>query len=113
MLQAMKCYASLRCACGAVRARDLTCRLGGEEFVVVMPQTSLADAQAAAERLRAAMASDPFPVGSGSPLVITASVGVAAVEQGAERGEDLLRRADMALYAAKKRGRNRVAADAA
>jgi two-component system cell cycle response regulator len=78
-----------------------------------MPQTNLAEAQAAAERLRAATASDPFRAGSGSPLAITASVGVATTERGAERGEDLLQRADVALYAAKKRGRNRVAADAA
>jgi two-component system, cell cycle response regulator len=97
-----------------VRASDLACRLGGEEFVVVMPDTSLENANLVGERLRHCIAAMPFMVGlQRNPINVTSSIGVAALEYGDDRPELILRRADQALYSAKRDGRNRVAADAA
>lgn len=93
-----------------VRSVDLVGRLGGEEFIVVMPETSTAGAVVGAERLRAAVAGEPFVLPSGETLPITVSVGVAVTGEGAEQIDDLLKRADDALYAAKNAGRNRVVA---
>ena len=93
---------------------DLACRLGGEEFVVVMPDTDLGKAYLVGERLRQCIASAPFFAGDriGS-LGVTASVGVAALEFPDDTPELVLKRADQALYCAKRDGRNRVVADAA
>jgi two-component system, cell cycle response regulator len=94
-----------------VRSVDLVGRLGGEEFLVVMPETGSAEAAVVAERLRAAVADEPFvlPAG-GKSLAITVSIGVAVTGDGQEGLEDLLKRADDALYAAKNAGRDRVVA---
>ncbi|WP_363347267.1 PleD family two-component system response regulator [Methylocystis echinoides] len=97
-----------------LRGADLVCRLGGEEFVVVMPDTPLAMAERVAERVRAAVESEPFPIDpKGSrTIAITTSIGLA--ERGADANADaLLRRSDKALYASKTAGRNRVTAVAA
>jgi two-component system cell cycle response regulator len=91
----------------SVRSVDLVARLGGEEFVVVMPETDLAIANAVAERLRAAVAREPFPLRErGQRLSITVSVGVTAASSHDDDRDKMLRRADDALYAAKTRGRN-------
>ncbi len=95
---------------GFLRTGDLECRYGGEEFVVILPSTSLGDAVLVAERLRGGIQSCELP----SPLVaakITASLGVAGWVPG-EDASSLLGRADHALYAAKRAGRNRVEVDA-
>ena len=93
----------------SVRSVDLAVRWGGEEFLVVMPETDLANAAAVAERLRAAVAKDSFNVkSSGEKLAVTVSVGVAAAIPGADDRDRLLKRADDALYCAKSAGRNRV-----
>ncbi len=87
-----------------MRPTDIVTRFGGEEFVVLMPDTDLENAVAAAERVRVAFAAlrvKPLP----DP--VTASFGVAEFAAG-EQGDDLLRRIDQALYAAKRSGRNRV-----
>jgi two-component system, cell cycle response regulator len=93
----------------SVRSVDLVARLGGEEFVVVMPETDLTIAATVAERLRLAVAREPFAVrASGEKLPVTISIGVTSA---AERGDDrdrMLKRADDALYSAKTSGRNRV-----
>jgi two-component system, cell cycle response regulator len=91
----------------SVRSVDLVARWGGEEFVVVMPETDLAIATAVAERLRAAVAREPFTVKEGGKnLPVTISIGVtAATERGDDR-DKILKRADAALYTAKTRGRN-------
>jgi len=92
-----------------VRNVDLVGRLGGEEFVVVMPETSLGDAVVVAERLRGAVASEPFMMqGTCEKLPITVSVGIATTGEGSDTLETLLKRADEALYAAKHAGRNRI-----
>ncbi|MBN9578354.1 MAG: PleD family two-component system response regulator [Alphaproteobacteria bacterium] len=97
-----------------VRGIDLACRYGGEEFVVVMPDTDVSFAYAVAERLRRSVETTPFVI-SRDPgkLSITISIGIAGSEGAADTAEALLHRADQALYRAKRDGRNRVVADAA
>jgi two-component system, cell cycle response regulator len=96
------------------RPSDYACRQGGEEFIVVMPRTTGDIACLAAERLRRAIAASAFIIpGLGQQLEITISIGVASTE-GAEDTPDLLmKRADEALYEAKRSGRNRVIGKAA
>ncbi|HYP58115.1 MAG TPA: PleD family two-component system response regulator [Beijerinckia sp.] len=97
----------------AIRTGDLICRLGGEEFVVVMPDTDLVVAARIAERVRSNVEKDVFAIFSGKQSIpVTVSIGLA--ERGLEdRPEGLFRRADKALYRSKQSGRNRVSADAA
>jgi two-component system cell cycle response regulator len=93
----------------SVRSVDLVARLGGDEFVVVMPETDLAIAAAVAERLRAAVAREPFAVrASGDKLAVTISIGVTGISANGDDRDRVLKRADEALYNAKTRGRNRV-----
>jgi two-component system cell cycle response regulator len=97
-----------------VRGIDLACRFGGEEFVVVMPDTDGAIAQKVAERVRAEIAAMPFAVGrNGETIEVTVSVGVSELKRVNDTMEDLMKRADVALYEAKTGGRNRVVANAA
>jgi two-component system cell cycle response regulator len=96
-----------------MRASDLVCRLGGEEFIIVMPDTSLEDARHVGERLCASIAAEPFQSGGAAALKVTASVGVATLGPPSEGVDALLKRVDLALYCAKREGRNRVVADAA
>jgi two-component system cell cycle response regulator len=97
-----------------IRGIDLACRYGGEEFVVVMPETDAAFAYAVAERLRKSIEMTPIEI-TRAPgnIPITVSIGIAASEGEGDTAEALLRRADQALYSAKRNGRNRVVADAA
>ncbi len=91
-----------------VRAVDLACRFGGEEFVVMMPGADIEQAKAAAERFRAAVAAAAFQAGAGGQMLdVTTSVGVSALHPG-DSADKMLKRADQALYAAKERGRDRV-----
>ncbi|GLQ57508.1 PleD family two-component system response regulator [Devosia nitrariae] len=96
-----------------IRGVDLACRFGGEEFVVLMPDTDHRQAEAVAERVRNAMAERPFEVGTVLELTLTVSVGVSLNEHDHDTPETLLKRADIALYRAKREGRNRVVFDAA
>jgi len=96
-------------AMNSVRSVDLVARQGGEEFVVVMPETDLTIAAAVAERLRAAVAKEPFTVrANGQRLTVTISIGVTSVAAADDDRERMLKRADIALYTAKNQGRNRV-----
>ena len=96
------------------RGIDLTCRMGGEEFVVIMPDTDLEKACWVGERLREGTAVEPFKISqAGASIPVTASVGVASLEMANDTSESIFKRADQALYAAKRTGRNRVASDAA
>ena len=96
-----------------IRTVDLMCRLGGEEFVIVMPDTPLSISTRIAERVRMAIEGDGFAIDNGARKIrVTVSIGLA------ERGQDtspevLFKRADKALYRSKSDGRNRVTADAA
>lgn len=92
----------------AVREVDLVARLGGDEFVVVMAETPLAEALAIAERLRLAIAAEPFVVeGSREAIPLTISIGAGAITAGHDTSDALLTGADACLYRAKNAGRNR------
>ena len=96
------------------RAVDRACRYGGEEFVVIMPDTNLEAATRIAERLRLHVSGSPFRVpGVPDPLHVTISVGVAAILGESDTQEALLKRADAAVYEAKGAGRNQVISRAA
>ena len=98
----------------SIRGIDLACRLGGEEFVVVMPETDISIAAMVAERLRRSIANDPFAIeGGGKKVDVTISIGLAGLEGPNESARELLKRADQALYQAKRDGRNRVVSAAA
>jgi diguanylate cyclase (GGDEF)-like protein/PAS domain S-box-containing protein len=89
------------------RAVDVVARIGGEEFAILLPSTDLTRAAQVAERLRAAVAAQ-LVLYDGLQIGCTISVGVAALNDGAGGIDLLLKRADQALYAAKRAGRNRV-----
>ncbi|WP_062202774.1 PleD family two-component system response regulator [Aureimonas sp. AU12] len=95
----------------SIRAGDLACRIGGEEFVVLMPDVDCAAAEAIAERLRVTVAEETFQIGD-ERISVTVSVGFATLTPG-DTDATLLKRADLALYEAKRGGRNRVVALAA
>jgi diguanylate cyclase (GGDEF)-like protein len=90
-----------------VRAVDVMFRRGGEEFVLLMPATDEHHARVVAERVRTRLAEEPLQVRSGLSLHQTVSIGVATWD-GVEPPEALEERADLAMYEAKRRGRNRV-----
>lgn len=93
----------------SVREFDLTARIGGEEFVVVMPDTTGAAAMAVADRLCSTIAENQVEIASlDQKLKVTASIGIATLLGPGESATNLLSRADEAMYRAKKSGRNRV-----
>ena len=93
-----------------VRKIDLVARYGGEEFVVLLPRIPRAEALEVAEKLRRSVSSTPLPgPEGGEPLTVTVSIGVATLGVDAEDVPGLLEKADMALYEAKRLGRDRVA----
>jgi two-component system cell cycle response regulator len=98
----------------SIRGIDLACRHGGEEFVVVMPDTDIGVATLVAERIRRRIAGEPFPIGRmGKTIEVTISVGIAFRTGPQDTAPAMLKRADEALYRAKRDGRNRVVSDAA
>jgi len=88
-----------------IRKNDVVCRYGGEEFAILLPETTTERALAVAEKLRRVVADFQFP---GVPRAVTISIGIADSPTHAETRDDLVRAADGALYAAKQNGRNRV-----
>ncbi|MFW0777224.1 MAG: PleD family two-component system response regulator [Rickettsiales bacterium] len=92
----------------ASRSTDLAARFGGEEFVILMPESDPQDALAGAERMREMVESAEFAIGNGETLKKTISIGVASLHPDGDSGESLLKRADEALYSAKHSGRNMV-----
>ena len=95
------------------RGIDLACRLGGEEFVIIMPDTELERAYQVGERMRACVAADDFQIAPERGIRVTASVGIGTLESLDDTPETIFKRADNALYTAKRMGRNRVVAHAA
>ena len=91
--------------CQQVRKSDVVCRYGGEEFAIIVPETSAANAMKLAEKLRYTVAAWYFP---GVPRPVTISAGVAAAHEHGLTRDKLVKAADEALYAAKQAGRNRV-----
>lgn len=96
------------CITRIVRDTDLVVRYGGEEFVIMLPETTIEQAEVMAERLRRAVEALAFPLPQGGVKRMTMSFGVAAFPMTAETPEDLLTSADAAMYHAKALGRNRV-----
>lgn len=102
-----------------VRASDVAARYGGEEFVVLLPDTDVQSAQALAERIRSAVAEYGFRLPSNETVSISVSIGIASVNPSRKEtdlktlGDSLIARADVALYAAKSAGRDRVVVEAA
>lgn len=96
-----------------VRGIDLACRYGGEEFVVIMPDTELDVARHVGERLRKCIAEAPFEISTAVSLPVTASVGISTLQSMEDTPLSLLKRADNALYEAKRMGRNQIAGAAA
>ena len=92
----------------SVRSADTVARLGGEEFALLLPETSLSGALAVAERARSAFAAGGLSLKNGEQLTVTASFGVADFPASPDR-TSLMRDADQALYTAKRLGKDRVA----
>jgi putative two-component system response regulator len=88
-----------------VRASDTVCRVGGEEFLIILPQQTLQEAEVCAERCRAEIAAQQFAAG-GAPIGVTISAGIASRRAGLVGCHEMLNDADEALYAAKRGGRN-------
>ncbi len=103
-LQALVC-----CAKTTLRTQDIFARTGGEEFAVLLPDTPISAGIATAQRVRQAIESLQVPFDSG-PIQLTVSAGVAQFDPDSDGWEGLMRRADAAMYEAKKHGRNSVAA---
>ena len=98
----------------SIRGIDLACRYGGEEFVIVMPETDLHVASLVAERLRRSIAGETFSIDKGAKRIeVTISIGLSMLDRKGEPVADVLKRADTALYRAKHDGRNRVVSAAA
>jgi two-component system cell cycle response regulator len=102
-----------------VRASDVAARLGGEEFVILLPSTTSVDGKRLAERIRNAVGAAPFELPGGEQIAVTVSIGIAEFAPAAgdgdlrSLGEALVARADAALYDAKAAGRDRVVVEAA
>lgn len=97
----------------AVRGADIPCRYGGEEFVVIMPDTDLEAAAIVAERIRKRVEGEPFRLPDGRMVDRTISIGLGALQGASDTCDILLKRADDGLYEAKSSGRNRVVTRAA
>ena len=100
-----------------VRASDVAVRYGGEEFVVLMPDTDTVSGERLAERVRRVISATPFNLPCKEEVTITASIGIAGVRLDSEDndlktiGDALIARADVALYRAKSSGRDQIATD--
>jgi diguanylate cyclase (GGDEF)-like protein len=91
----------------SLRVSDIACRYGGDEFLLILPETSLAGAVRAIENLRSRIdKAVDFPA---EQIRMTTSVGITEVHTDEEDANEVIRRADMAMYEAKRAGRNRVA----
>ena len=90
-----------------MRENDLAARIGGEEFALISPETTLAGGHALAEKLRRALESEPIRH-DGAPIAVTVSIGVAQFTVALEQPDALHKLADARLYEAKRSGRNQV-----
>lgn len=93
----------------ALRSADVACRYGGEEFCILLPQTSLSEAGVIAERVRQLVAEKEYPFGKSQPLGnVTVSIGISTLGKNIDTGDKVIASADRALYTAKANGKNRI-----
>ena len=93
----------------ALRSADVACRYGGEEFCILLPQTSITEAGVIAERMRQRVAEREYPFGKSQPLGnVTVSIGISTLGKHIDTGEKVIAAADRALYNAKSQGKNRI-----
>lgn len=93
----------------ALRSADVACRYGGEEFCVILPQTSLSEAGVIAERMRLRVAEMEYPFGKLQPIGnVSVSIGISTFAKNIDTAEKVIAAADRALYLAKSRGKNRI-----
>jgi two-component system cell cycle response regulator len=92
----------------SIRSSDLAARIGGEEFMVLLPETNIADAYILADRMRAKIGTAPFVVSHEIELTKTISIGIAELNLSGDNAAAMIKRADNALYEAKNTGRNKV-----
>ena len=100
--------ASGKAIASMARASDISGRLGGEEFALVLPETGIEDAETLAERLRISIAAIRIPIGTGAGS-LTTSIGISERQEDDSSIDEVIVRADKALYSAKEKGRNQVA----
>jgi diguanylate cyclase (GGDEF)-like protein len=97
-----------QCLRAALRKVDVASRYGGEEFSILLPQTTLQEAGVLADRIRRRIISTPFPHGKSQPLsAVTVSIGLSSFSPSLDSAEAIVRAADRALYHAKSHGKNR------
>jgi diguanylate cyclase (GGDEF)-like protein len=93
----------------ALRSADVACRYGGEEFCILLPQTSLTEAGVIAERMRQRVTETDYPYGKSQPLgTVSISIGVSTFAKHIDTAEKVIAAADRALYSAKNQGKNRI-----
>ncbi len=93
----------------ALRSADVACRYGGEEFCILLPQTSLSEAGVIAERMRQRVAEKVYPFGKLQPLgTVSVSIGISSFAKHIDTGDKVIAAADRALYNAKAKGKNRI-----
>ena len=108
---AVVCVVARHAIRAQVRSYDVPCRIGGDEFAVILPHTDLHHAVAVAERIRQAVLDAPTETVGVPRGTVGASLGVVSFDVGAVGPEDIVARADRIMYLAKRRGRNLVVAD--
>jgi len=97
-----------QCLHAALRKVDVASRYGGEEFSILLPQTTLEEAGVIADRIRRKIMTTKFPHGATQPLgMVTASIGLSCLSPSLNSAEAIVRAADRALYHAKSHGKNR------
>lgn len=93
----------------ALRSADVACRYGGEEFCVLLPQTSVSEAGVIAERMRQRVAETDYPFGKSQPMgTVSISIGISTLAKNIDTAEKVIAAADRALYRAKAEGKNRI-----
>jgi len=93
----------------ALRSADVACRYGGEEFCILLPQTSLSEAGVIAERMRQRVTETDYPYGRSQPLgTVSVSIGISTFANNIDTAETVIAAADRALYRAKHKGKNRI-----
>ena len=97
------------CLKAALRSADVACRYGGEEFCILLPQTSVTEAGVIAERMRQRVAETDYPYGKSQPLsTVSISIGISTFAKHIDTAEKVIAAADRALYNAKSQGKNRI-----